>query len=79
MRAEFVELQASQTACATDPISFVLGNLGWDTEASVIEARAYEVLQSIGVGRDAIQSLACRGNKGSLAYIILADGINWMK
>eukprot|EP00973_Karenia_brevis_P031184 4302275-Karenia_brevis.AAC.1 len=63
MRAEFNRLQASQSSVAADPISFVLGNLGWDTEASIIEARAYEVLLSIGVGREAIQSLACRGNK----------------
>eukprot|EP00973_Karenia_brevis_P053935 7491164-Karenia_brevis.AAC.1 len=60
-------------------MSFVIGNLGWGDPAETIEARAYEVLQAVGVSRDMALSVACRGMKGSLVELTLADGVNWTK
>eukprot|EP00973_Karenia_brevis_P065431 9091108-Karenia_brevis.AAC.1 len=77
MRSQFAKLQSSQSK--EDPLSFVIGNLGLDTEAETIESRAFEVLQAIGVNMDMVLSLACRGVKGSLVELTLADGVNWTR
>eukprot|EP00973_Karenia_brevis_P058429 8136609-Karenia_brevis.AAC.1 len=64
MRSEFVKLRNSQSK--EESMSFVIGNFGWDNLAEVVEARVYEVLEAVGVTKEMVRSLACRGMKGSL-------------